>query len=363
MQNWMDEELEQLKSKGLFRSLRKLDASVIDFSSNDYLGLKKHPEMIKAAIEGASIYGSGSGSSRLISGNSVLYEKLENDLRVFKKVPSALVSSSGYALNVSLIPALVSTGDAVILDRLSHASLIDGARLSGARLFVYKHCDMNSLEQVLKRAAQFRRRLIVTDSVFSMDGDIAPLNEIAELANKYGAETLVDEAHATGVIGAVTEKIDYCVGTFSKALGSLGGFVVSRHKSAESYFLNTVRGVIFSTALPPSVIAASIKGLELSCNAKSEREHLRTMAIAIRKSLGLEVVKDDARLSAIIPVVIGDEKKCLYISSRLLEKGLFVPPVRFPTVAKGAARLRISLSAKQSDLDIETLLFDLKSHI
>lgn len=370
MQSLMELDLEERKSKGLFRQLRKLDPDVIDFSSNDYLGLKKHPAMIKAAAEGAALYGTGSGSSRLISGNSTLYEKLESDLRDFKKVPSALVASSGYALNVSLIPTLVSAGDAVILDRLSHASLIDGARLSGARLFVYKHSDMNSLEQVLKRAAKFRRKLIVTDTVFSMDGDIAPIAEIAGLADKYGAETLVDEAHATGVTGAegrgvvdylsLSKKIDYSVGTFSKALGSSGGFVVSRHKSAESYFLNTVRGVIFSTALPPSVIAASIKGVELSRSADVEREHLRSMTKMVRNELGLKVSNDEVLLSAIVPVIVGDEKKCLELSQLLLARGVFVPPVRFPTVAKGAARLRISLSARHSVLHIKELVEQIK---
>ncbi|MBL8028786.1 MAG: aminotransferase class I/II-fold pyridoxal phosphate-dependent enzyme [Fibrobacteres bacterium] len=360
MPHWMENSQSEIEKSGLLRKLRLLSSDVIDMSSNDYLGLRRHPEMVQAASEATQRFGTSSGSSRLISGNSDLYMQLESSLRNFKKVPSVLVASSGYALNVSLIPTLIKEGDAVIIDRLVHASLVDGAKLSGARLFVYEHADMNCLEKVLKRSERYRRRLIVTDSVFSMDGDIAPLNEIVYLAEKYSAETLIDEAHATGVIGPMgagvvaelnlTDKVDYTTSTFSKALGSLGGFVASRHASAESYLLNSVRGVVFSTALPPSVIAASIKGVELAQGAVDKREYL----------LQLAKIVDKNAVSAIIPIVVGDEKKCVEISEILLAKGMFVPAVRFPTVARGASRLRVSVNANHSTDNVQLLIAEIR---
>jgi 8-amino-7-oxononanoate synthase len=357
--------LSGIENRGLLRSLRKpgdIPGDIIDFSTNDYLGLRCHPEMAKASADAAIKYGSGSGSSRLISGNSELHEELEDSLRKFKKLPSALIASSGYALNVSLIPALVAPGDAVILDRLCHASLVDGAKLSGARLFVFSHCNMDSLESALKRAIKYRRRLILSDSVFSMDGDCSPLVEVADLAEKYGAETFVDDAHATGVIGkegcgavenmGLSNRVDYIVGTFSKAYGSFGGFAVSRHDTFAHFAINTVRGVIYSTALPPSVLAASIKGLELSRKNEEGRQRIGKLRECFAKK---------GVCASIIPIEIGDEKKSVEISKSLLNEGFLVPAVRFPTVAKGSARLRISITANHSIEQVEKFIHTIKS--
>ncbi len=368
MSTWMRHELELLKSKNRFRELRHIVSDnssqpyisvngkkCIDFSSNDYLGLRNHPEMVAAASQAALKYGSGAGSSRLVSGNTSLYEELEAELKAFKGVPSVVVAASGYALNVSIIPTLVKEGDAVIFDRLSHASLVDGIRLSRARPFVYSHLDMNHLEKLLKRAKNYRRRLIITDSIFSMDGDRAPLPEIAALAQTYGAETLVDEAHATGVFGkagkglveetGVQQQIDYIIGTFSKALGSLGGFFASRHTEAAPFIVNFARGVIFSTALPPPVLAASIKGIELCRVANEQRAKLFSLMNHF-----------DASLSPIIPFRIGDDAKCIEISASLMESGFFVPAIRYPAVEKGKAMLRISLSANHSEEMVANLI-------
>lgn len=370
------EEILRMKASGTWRTLRRtaplpgkrirLDGRELDdFSSNDYLGLKDHPAVIREAAKALRRFGAGAGGSRLVCGNIMLYEELERKTARFKKKPSALVFSSGYALNVSVVPALVSRGDAVLCDRLNHASLIDGIRLSGARLLVYGHGDLDGLERAMKRAAGFRRRLVVTDTVFSMDGDIAPLDGIVRLARAHDCSVLIDEAHATGVLGpggrgaaemmGLGGQVDYAMGTYSKALGSLGGYVACG-KVRRDYFINSARGLIFSTALPPAVLAASIAALDLCGKMDAGRRRLMETSARVRRSLAGSGFDTGRSATQIIPVILKDERKAVAASAELGKRGLWVPAIRFPAVRRGEARLRISLSAGHDDGQVLKLL-------
>jgi len=363
------------ESEGMLRCLKTAEygpggkifvngKEAVDFAGNDYLGLRNHPDVIKAAVQAVKKYGTGSGASRLISGNHPLYAELEKEIALFKRSPSALVFNSGFSLNASVIPALVGKEDAVILDRLSHASLVDGARLSGAKLLVYPHADMTGLRSALKAASGCGRSLVVTDSVFSMDGDVAPLREIHALARMYGAMLMVDEAHATGVMGpqgrGVVEqeglggKIDIVMGTFSKALGSLGAYVACGRVMRE-YLVNAARGLIFTTALPPGVLAASLAALRIASRADDRRKRLRENGRRLRAHLVKMGFNAGDSETPIIPVIIGDEKKAVRIAGRLLDLGFFAPAVRYPAVKRGRARLRIALSSRHSSAQIDAL--------
>ncbi len=273
MMDFLSKELQELRDKGLYRNLRTITGPqeprvIIEgreyllFSSNNYLGLANHPRLKKASQEAIERYGVGAGASRLISGTMELHTRLEERIARFKGRESAILFSSGYLANLGVITSLVGRDDVVIVDRLNHASIIDAARLSLAKLLVYSHRDMSKLEGVLERCQVYKRRLIVTDSIFSMDGDLAPLPEIVSLAKKYGAFVMIDEAHATGVLGekgrgaeehfGLEGKIDIVMGTLSKAIGSLGGFVTGSQKLIE-YLKNRARSFIYTTALPPGI--------------------------------------------------------------------------------------------------------------
>ncbi len=376
--DFLVDEINILQQSHLYRKLRVLEdvhgiraklneKDVTLFCGNDYLGLSQHPAVIAAFQEAAEIHGVGSGASRLISGTSRLTEKLENRIAQFKRKERALVFSSGYHANLGIIPALVSEKDLVIVDKLNHASIIDGCKLSGATMRVYPHKDLSYLEKLLKQAGKFRRKLIVTDSVFSMDGDLAPLPGIVSLKEEYGAMLMIDEAHGTGVFGAngrgvaeyfgVEDKIDVTMGTMSKAIGTLGGFVAGDSKLID-YLINKSRPFIFSTALPPAVVAASLKSLELIENEPALREKLWENVAQIKRK-DLAHVRQIAE-SPIVPIMIGSEERALQISENLLRRGFLVPAVRYPTVPKGKARLRVTISALHDKVMIDKFIAELQ---
>ena len=340
---FIEEELKQLKDSGLYRSLKTIEKGkkYINFCSNDYLGLSRHPKVKEKAIEIIREFGFGAGSSRLISGNSIIHEELEKRIAKLKKREAAIVFPTGYMANLGAITALVGEGDAVIIDRLDHASIIDACRLSKAKLQVYPHKDLAALEKILKRSDKFKKCLIVTDTVFSMDGDIAPLAEISRLAKRFNAMFMTDDAHATGVID-LANPADIVMGTLSKAIGSLGGFIAGSAKLID-YLRNKARSFIYTTALPPAACAASIAAIEIIEKEPERIERLRMNS----RLLGSE--------TPIIPIIIGDAGKTMEISGKLFESGIFVPGIRPPTVPEGEARLRITVTSEHTKEDIECL--------
>lgn len=373
---FLDQELSELEKNGLYRRLRMItssqEASVdiggkryLSFCSNNYLGLSTHPTLIDASVHATHKYGCGAGASRLISGTMQLHSDLEDRLAKFEEKSGAVLFTTGYCANIGAITSLVNEEDTVILDRFNHASIVDAARLSRAKFQVYPHKDMEKLEKILKRSQKFRRRLIVTDGVFSMDGDLAPLPQIVELAHKYQAYTMVDEAHGTGVIGAkgrgvcehfnLENKVDIIMGTLSKAVGSLGGFVVGETALIE-FLRNKARSFIYTTALPPAVCAASIAGLniiEKDRNLRKEYwEKVNTVKLGLQ-SLGFNLMETQ---SHIIPVLIKDALKTMEISKFIYEQGILIPAIRIPTVPRNTNRLRISLMATHTPENIDTLL-------
>jgi glycine C-acetyltransferase/8-amino-7-oxononanoate synthase len=293
MLEFINEELEQLKKSGLHRSLKMIEKvsgaritingkAYLNFCSNDYLGLSQHPKVKEKAIAIIKEFGFGAGASRLISGNTIMHEKLENRIAKFKGKEAAIIFPTGYMANLGGITVLVNENDTVIIDRLNHASIIDACRFSRAKLQVYPHKDMKALEKILARSEKYRRRLIVTDSVFSMDGDIAPVAEIAELGKAYQATTMTDDAHATGVV-EIEGKPDIVMGTLSKAIGSFGGFIAGSAKLID-YLKNKARSFIYTTALPPAACAASLAALEVIENHPPLQQKLWENIRLIRKN-------------------------------------------------------------------------------
>lgn len=358
----------------LQRTLRWLDDSqgtevtwegrkLINFASNDYLGLAQHPKLKAAAIEATERWGSGAGAARLICGTLPIHRELEETIARFKGTSAALSFSSGYAAAVGTICALVGSDDVLILDKLVHASLVDGARLSGAKLRVFHHNDVEDLEKLLQWAREKNgeraRVLIVTESVFSMDGDRAPLREIVELKDRYGAWLMVDEAHALGVLGKgrrglaeeliVADRIEVQMGTLGKAVGSCGGFIAGSATLID-HLINSARSFIFSTAPGPAAVAASKAGIDLI--ASDEGETLRTQLLKNVRA----ITNCDAPSSAIVPVILGEEDRALAAANKLKESGFLVPAIRYPTVARGKARLRVTLSAAHTQSQIDGLL-------
>lgn len=371
------ETLAHLKKESLLRSLRTTSTpsdrtitingkEYLNFSSNNYLGLATHPEVIKAVQDGAARWGTGAGASRLISGTMDVHAKLEQELASFKGTESSLVFPTGFAANLGAITALVEKEDVIIIDRLNHASIIDACKLSGAKLLVYPHKDVRKLADLLKKQRnKYRRALIVTDSLFSMDGDIAPLPEIVACAKKYDVMTMVDEAHATGVMGnegrGVVEhfhlenKIDVIIGTLSKAIGVQGGFVCGK-KELIDFLINKARSFIYSTALAPCLAAGALKALEIIRTKPALREQLWKNTNYLKEELvgrGHNIGKTE---SPIIPVIIGDTEKALVLSQKLFEHGIYAPAIRYPTVGKDEAQIRISLMSTHSHSDLDQLL-------
>jgi len=359
-------ELNQLRSDGLYRQFRDVlsaqgshinigERELLNFSSNDYLGLANDPLLNCAATGAITHWGVGAGASRLVCGNLEPYRLLEEKLSQFKNKEAALVFGSGYAANVGTIAALAGKDDVLILDKLDHASIIDGARQSGAAIRVYPHLNLRKLEEILQQSQSYRRRLIITEAVFSMDGDLAPLAEIVALKEKYAAWLMIDEAHATGVLGknrrglaeqlSVEDKIDITLGTLSKALGCSGGFVVGSQALID-FLRNRARSLIYSTGLPPSICAA----------AASAVSFVMSKAGAERQNRLWENVRALGAQSPIHPVIVGDERAAMELSNKLFAAGIFAPAIRYPTVPKGKARLRITVSAAHTATDVQQFL-------
>jgi 8-amino-7-oxononanoate synthase len=387
----LNRRLDALREQGLYRELRRVDSapgprleiggkSFLNFSSNDYLGLANHPALKAAAIQGIEKYGAGAGASRLICGSLAPFHELEAALAAYKKTEAALAFSTGYAAALGAITALAGKDDIIILDKLVHACIVDAAKLSGAKLRVFAHNDLNDLEDKLKWAQSNlqsatnnlqprRQALVITESIFSMDGDAAPLREIVALKEQYGAWLMVDEAHATGVIGengggladalGVGTNIEIQMGTLGKALGASGGFICG-HRPLVDYLVNRARSFIFSTAPVPAAAAAAIAGIKIAQSAEGQkrRNDLRDRVTEFQSAIGN---RQSSIPSAIIPLIIGDESAALAAAAQLRKQNIFVPAIRYPTVARGAARLRLTLTAAHSAADITTLAHALKN--
>ncbi len=344
-------ELEKIKSQNLYRKLQNFNEEVTFFSSNDYLGLARHPQIKKAAQNAIEKYGNSATASRLINGNHPLYQELETKIATFKNKEAALVYPTGYMANIGLLSAITGKNDCVFMDKLNHASLYDACQMSKALLYRYTHNDTEQLEGLLKKSKPVVKRLIVTDTVFSMDGDMAPLPALKELADKYEGLLVTDDAHGTGVISNGGEA-SIEVGTLSKALGGLGGFIAA-DKITIDYLINKSRPFMFTTGLPPAVLAAGISALDVIKKEPWRREKVLSYAFFVRKRLkgaGFDVLEG---VTPIIPIIIGDEAKALEFSDKLLEKGIFIPAIRTPAVEKGRARLRMSVSAAHTEEELE----------
>ena len=377
--------LDALRKQGLYRELRRITSpqspriqlagrTLLNFSSNDYLGLANHPALKCAAIAALERYGAGAGASRLICGSLTPHEELDETIAGFKDTQAAVSFSTGYAAALGTICALLGKDDVIILDKLVHASIVDGARLSGAKPRIFPHNDLNKLENILKWSRRRARNtehgtrvLIVTESVFSMDGDHAPLREIVELKEKYGAWLMVDEAHATGLYGAnnrglaeelgVSDRIEVQMGTLGKAFGASGGYICSSRALAD-YLVNRARTFIFSTAPPPSAAAAAAAGIRfVQSAAGNERRNLLWQRVAELESkiIPLRAGQKSKIPSAIIPIIIGDETRAMEASTALREQGFLIPAIRYPSVARGQARLRVTLTASHTPADIAAL--------
>jgi 8-amino-7-oxononanoate synthase len=389
----LNRRLTTLREQNLFRDLRRMnsaqgahirigDKAFLNFSSNDYLGLASHPALKAAAIKAVEKFGAGAGASRLICGSLAPFHELEEALAAFKKTEAALTFSTGYAAAVGVITALCGKDDIIILDKLVHACIVDGAKLSGAKLRVFAHNDLNDLEDKLKWATSAARHsslvtrhiLIVTESIFSMDGDAAPLREIVALKEKHGAWLMVDEAHATGILGrhgrgladklGVGGQIEIQMGTLGKALGAAGGYICGS-RALIDYLVNRARSFIFSTAPVPAAAAAATAGIQLMQSAEGETRRENLFARVAELDSKLKIQNSKLR-SAIAPLILGDEARAVAAATSLREQNIFVPAIRYPTVARGAARLRITLTAAHTAADVAALthaLGNLKSEI
>src|SRR5437016_4211727 len=376
------QQLEALRARALDRHLREIGSAqgpivdlvgkrLINFSSNDYLGLANDPRLREAAIAAIGEFGVGAGASRLISGTQSPHLRLETALAKWKGTQAALSFSSGYAAAVGTLPALVAKDDVVLLDKLCHASLIDGARLSGAIIRVFPHNHLGKLESHLawaQREHAGKRILIVTESVFSMDGDLAPLRQLLELKKRFRALLLLDEAHAIGVIGAngrglaaaenLNQDVDVQMGTLSKAFGVSGGYICGSRSLVE-WLINRARSFIYSTAPPPAIAAAALAAVNfLSSSEGEERRLLLGERIKLMQELlprtGLNK-EQSAVSSAILPWLVGDEQAALDLATALKSEGFLVPAIRYPTVAKGSARLRTTVTAAHEENHIRSL--------
>ena len=367
----LKERLAELESSGLRRRLRVVDGPqgaevmldgkpVLLLCSNNYLGLADHPHLRRAAADAALGLGTSSGASRLISGSMSIHGELEGKLAEFEGTESALLFGSGYLANTGAIAALARRGEVVFSDELNHASIIDGCRLAGAETFVYRHRDTDHLEWGLRHAAG-RGALIVTDGVFSMDGDIAPLEELSVLAGRHGCRLMVDEAHATGCLGpggrgsvaaaGLTGEVDLMVGTLGKALGGYGAYVCGSRELTD-FLINTARPFIFSTAPPPPAVAAASAALELLAESPKRVERLRSNAAVLREGLRAEGLEPTGSDTQIVPLVIGEAGEAMALCERLLEEGIFAQAIRPPTVPPGTCRLRLTVMATHRVADL-----------
>ncbi|MBM3856881.1 MAG: 8-amino-7-oxononanoate synthase [Verrucomicrobia bacterium] len=379
----IERELAKLKAQNLQRTLRCVEKvsgteivvagkTLLNFSSNDYLGLASHPALQEAAVRAMCDFGFGATASRLICGTTSEHLQLEEELAVAKQAEAALFFSTGYAASSGVLSILMEHGDVILLDKLAHASLVDGARQSKATLRIFRHNDLNQLEEQLQWARKkfpCGEILIVTESIFSMDGDLAPLREIAELKERYGALLFLDESHAIGIRGkpqrrmgglagelGLSNRIDFQMGTLGKAVGAAGGYLAGSRQLID-YLLHRARSFIFSTAQPPAVAAAARTGLAI---INSNEGEILNEQLWKNISLFQAAMKQLPQAeSAILPLFLGEEKNSLTAAEQLLERGFYVPAIRYPTVARGHARLRITISAAHTEHTIKSFVMSL----
>jgi len=371
---YLKDKIQELKDSGTYRELDTLQGAneavitldgkkVINMSSNNYLGLSTNKEMKKAAKKAIDDYGVGSGAVRTIIGNMDLHEKLEETLAEFKREEAVMVFQSGFNCNAGAIQAITEKGDLIISDELNHASIIDGVRLSRADRGIFKHSNMSDLKRVLEeKRDNYNNCLIITDGVFSMDGDLAKLPEIVEIAEEYNCMTYVDDAHGSGVLGEngrgivdhfdLHGRIDFTIGTLSKAIGVIGGYVAGR-QVMKDWLINRGRPILFSTSLPPAAVAAATKSVELLMESSEYTDRLWSNARFFKEKLSTLGFNTGKSETPITPVIIGDEAKSLEFSKKLFENGVFVSPIIFPTVAKGTGRVRCMISAAHSEKNLE----------
>lgn len=387
MPAWMDEDLEERRRRGLYRVRRRVQSGqgprvylhgreLINFSSNDYLALAGDSRLARAAAVAARRYGCGAGASALVSGHLPPLRSLERALAEWEGAEAALVFSSGYAANLAAVSALAGKQDAIFSDAFNHASLIDGCRLSRASIHIYRHNDPNHLADLLQREGRrARRRLIVSDTLFSMDGDRAPLAELLELADRFDCLLLIDEAHATGVIGeqgrGVTDLLKpgswtwdrlIKVGTLSKALGAQGGFVCGSRRLI-AWLVNHARPYIFSTALAPPIAAAARHAVRIVRDEPQRRQRVLVLAERLRQDLREMGGRVEESCCQIVPLIVGAPREAVALSRRLEEQGLLVPAIRPPSVPEGTARLRISVTAGHTDADVDQLVAALRGSV
>ena len=373
---WIEDELRVIRGENLFRTLTEIASGQspeiliggkkhILLASNSYLGLSTDPRVMDAAARALARYGTGSGGSRLVSGSSDLHAELERKIAEFKSTEAAILFSSGYLANVGTIAALVGEGDTVWSDELNHASIIDGCRLSRARVEVYPHLDTDSLRRMVSRSRGGGRKLIVTDTVFSMDGDLVDLGELCSVAERHGCMLMVDEAHAMGVLGekgsgatehfGVERRVPVVMGTLSKAVGSLGGYVAGS-RSLVDFIRNRVRSYIFDTSLPAASLAASIEAIGIIEKEPQRRKHLMRLVDMFKAGLsgmGFTVLPSQ---SAIVPVLTGEPEATLALAAAIRERGVYTPAVRPPSVPAGKCRIRTSLMATHTEDHISRAL-------
>ncbi|NDV23758.1 8-amino-7-oxononanoate synthase [Desulfovibrio sp. JC022] len=367
-------ELAELENSSLLRSVPDVDCGadkelvfkhrkLLNLASNDYLGLANDEHLARAAVEAVEQYGCGSAASRLVTGNFKIYDELERELAAFKEQEDSMLFTSGYAANLAIMDSFATRRTIVFSDKLNHASILDGIRMSGARQVRYRHNDIGHLTKRMEAAKDADSKILITDTIFSMDGDLAYLEEITDLCDFYDTMFVVDEAHAEGVFGAgkgiahergLAKRIDLHMGAFSKGFGSLGG-AVSGRKELISYLRNKGRSFVFTTALPPAVIGANLAALRLVATDPSRGEKLLRVSRELKvylESCGFDCGQSE---SQIIPVVLGDNEKALTAREKLIAKGLYTAAIRPPTVPEGTARLRLSLRADFTDIDLQKI--------
>lgn len=371
---YLKEKIEGLKQDGVYRELpvnygpcsnviNLNGKTVVNLSSNNYLGLANHPRVKQAAIDAVEKYGAGAGAVRTIVGNYDLIGVLEDELAKFKHEEAVMCFQSGLNCNIGAIQAIVDRGDLIISDALNHASIIDGSRLSKADRAIFKHSDMEDLERVLKeKRADYRNVLIITDGVFSMDGDLAKLPEIVELAEKYNAMTYVDDAHGSGVLGesgrgtvdhfGLHGRVDFIIGTLSKAIGVVGGYVASKQET-KTWLSHRARPLLFSTALPPAATAAALESVKMLSESTEYTDKLWDNAKYFKEKLGKLGFDTGHSETPITPVIVGNEAKTMAFSKALLEAGVYVSGIVFPTVPKGTGRLRVMISASHTKENLD----------
>jgi len=371
---YLKDKIQELKNDGVYRELPVNSGpcdnriilngkEVVNLSSNNYLGLSNHPRVKQAAIDAVNKYGAGAGAVRTIVGNYDLIGQLEDLLAEFKHEEAVMCFQSGLNCNIGTIQAIVEKGDLIISDELNHASIIDGVRLSRADKAIFRHADTEHLEEILKeKRNQYRNVLIITDGVFSMDGDLAPLPRMVELAEQYNAMTYVDDAHGSGVLGksgrgtvdhfGLHGRVDFIIGTLSKAIGVVGGYVASKQET-KTWLSHRARPLLFSTALPPAATGATIESVKMLMESEEFSNRLWDNARYFKEKLGKLGFDTGHSETPITPVMIGNEGKTMEFSKALLDAGVYVSGIVFPTVSKGKGRLRVMISAGHTKEDLD----------